>query len=221
MSSRGQKGRRLVRARTGSKEVELRVGDERPEAIVLPSEGLDGRPLAHVPHANGLVLGCRQDELVPGVEERHRDVVEVAAAGVDLPGLGVRHTPELDLSVVGTRDNKRKGGVEGGPAATASMSARTGARERARIDQNALDSTVVTLEDVFDDGVGAAEEVGLTAVGALDLLLERHGLMGGALLAQTRDVPDADREVHRGRNDEVLLRMELGGPERAQRRGKR
>ena len=82
------------------------MGGEDPEAVVLPPERLHGSTLAHVPHANCLVLRVGDDELVLGVEERDRDVVEVPAAGVDLPRLGLAHPPELDLPVVAARDDQ-------------------------------------------------------------------------------------------------------------------
>lgn len=119
-----------------------------PKPVILASEGLDGGSFAHVPDANGLVLGVGDDELVLGVEEGTGDVVEVAAAGVDLPSFGVAHAPELDLAVVAGGDDERECGVEGGP----------------------VDAAVVALENVLDDGVGVAEEVGL-GVGSLDLVL--------------------------------------------------
>jgi hypothetical protein len=77
----------------------------------------------------------------------------------------------------------------------------------------------VTLQDVLDDGVGASKEIRLARVGALHLFLERHGLVRRVLLSETGDVPDSDREIHRGRDDEVFLRVELSTPEQ-ERKGK-
>lgn len=92
------------------------MSDESPESIVLSPEGLNGSPLAHVPDSDGLILGDGEDELVSRVEESDADVVEVTSAGVDLPGLGVAHSPKLDLTIVRTRDDERKGRVERDPA---------------------------------------------------------------------------------------------------------
>lgn len=103
--------------RTGSEEVEVGMSDESPEPVVLPPERLDGRPLTHVPHSDGFVLGDGENELVARVEEGDTDVVEVTSAGVNLPGFGVAHPPKLDLTVVRARDDEREGRVERNPAA--------------------------------------------------------------------------------------------------------
>ena len=97
------------------------------------------------------------------------------------------HAPQLDLSIVGTADNERQGGMKGGP----------------------VDAAIVTLEHVLDDAVGLAEEVG-RAGRALQLGLEALRSGRDVLLAQARYVPDAHRLVERGRDDVVLARMELG-----------
>lgn len=68
------------------------------------------------------------------------------------------------------------------------------------------------LQNVLHDSVGASEEIRLTRVGSLHLLLERHGLVGGVLLSKTGDIPNSDGEIHRSGNDEVLLGMELSTP---------
>ena len=74
---------------TGSEQVERRMSGEDPESVMLPSEGLDGGPLGHVPNTNRLVLSVRQDELVARVEDTGRDVVKVTSAGIDFPSLGI------------------------------------------------------------------------------------------------------------------------------------
>lgn len=73
---------------TGSKQVEVRVSSQHPEAIVVPAEGLHPGPLGHVPHPDALVLRVGQDELLTWVEDGTGHVVVVAAARVQLPGLG-------------------------------------------------------------------------------------------------------------------------------------
>ena len=77
---------------------------------------------------------------------------------------------------------------------------------------DSLYSSVVSLEHVLDDRVGRSEQVRLTRARSLHLLLHRHRLMGCVLLSKTRDVPHSDREIHRRRDDEVLLRVELSAP---------
>lgn len=49
-------------------------------------EGLDAGALGHVPDADGLVLRVTEDEVLARVEDRARNIVEVPAARVNLPG---------------------------------------------------------------------------------------------------------------------------------------
>lgn len=88
-------------------------------------------------------------------------------------------------------------------------------RSTQRVDQirrYSLDSSIMSLQDVLDDSIRTAEEISLTRVRSLHLLLERHWLMGSVLLSETRDVPNSDCQIHRGRNDEIFLGMELSTP---------
>ena len=70
------------------------------------------------------------------------------------------HPPEFDLAVVGAGHDERQVGVEAGP----------------------VDPAVVALEYVLDDGVGRAEQVGLTG---LEVVLESTGPRSGGLLTET------------------------------------
>ena len=97
----------IVHRRTSSKQVELGVCRKNPEAIMLASERLNSRTLCQVPDADSLVLATRNDQFVFRVEERGRDVIEVAAAGIDFPSPVLAHTPDLDLSVISSRDDQR------------------------------------------------------------------------------------------------------------------
>lgn len=71
-------------------EVDLGVCRHDPEAVVLPAEGLDPLPLAHVPDPYRLILRVGDDEVLSSVEEDAGDIVGVAPEGVHLPGLRVR-----------------------------------------------------------------------------------------------------------------------------------
>lgn len=102
----------------GGEEVECRMSGQDPEAVVFPTEGLNGSSLGHIPHTDRLVLPVRQNELVARVENAGRDVVEVSPAGVDLPSFGVGHPPELDLTIITARDDQRQGRMERGPIDT-------------------------------------------------------------------------------------------------------
>lgn len=61
------------------------------------------------------------------MEKSTRDVVEMSSAGIDFPGFRVAHTPEFDLSVVTSRNDKGKSRVEG----------------------SVVDTAIVSLENVF------------------------------------------------------------------------
>ena len=104
------------------------MGSKDPETVVLSPECLDGCPLGKIPDPYCLVFSARNDELVLGMEQSSRDVVEVASARVNLPCLRVAHAPELNLPVVSRRHDERERGVELCPVYTA----------------------VVPFEDVFD-----------------------------------------------------------------------
>ena len=122
-----------------------------PEAVVLAPEGLHALPLRHVPHADRLVLRVGHDQFLLRMEKGTRHVVDVPAQRVHLPRLGLIHAPELDLAVVGARDDERQRVVEVGP----------------------VHAAVVSFEHVLNGRVVAAKEV-------LDLDV-RHGLtqLGG------------------------------------------
>lgn len=64
-----------------------------PETIVLSSESLHGRSLAHIPNTNRLVFRIRDDEFMFRVEKGARDIVEVTSASIDFPCLCIAHSP--------------------------------------------------------------------------------------------------------------------------------
>mmetsp|Transcript_5766 Transcript_5766/g.11358 ORF Transcript_5766/g.11358 Transcript_5766/m.11358 type:complete len:267 (+) Transcript_5766:230-1030(+) len=176
-------------------EVGVGVRAEDPEAVVLAAEGLHTLPLGHVPHADRLVLRVGDDELLLRVEERARDVVDVAAEGVNLPRLGLVHPPQLHLPVVRARDDQRQRVVESRP----------------------VDAAVMPLKHILDRGVIAAKQVLHLDVGHGLAQLARHAVrldrrtrrrrrrlllgchrVGQSLLAQTGDVPHTHCLVERG-----------------------
>mmetsp|Transcript_28238 Transcript_28238/g.86273 ORF Transcript_28238/g.86273 Transcript_28238/m.86273 type:complete len:201 (-) Transcript_28238:656-1258(-) len=122
---------------TRGQKVGLLVHRQDPEAIMLAPERLHALPLRHVPHADGLVFGVGDDQLLFGMEERTRDVVDMTAQGVHLPRLRLVHPPQLDLPVICTGDNERQRRVERRPVHPAIMS----------------------LKHILNGGVIAAEEV--------------------------------------------------------------
>lgn len=64
---------------TCRKEIEIGVGGQNPEPIMLPPERLDRGPLREIPHAHGLVLPARHDQFMLRVEKRGGDIVKVAS----------------------------------------------------------------------------------------------------------------------------------------------
>lgn len=111
----------------------------------------------------------------------------MASARIHLPCLGLGHPPKLHEAVVSRGNDQGKSGVERDP----------------------IDATVVALEHELDYGVGVPEHVGLVLVGALHLVLEGHGGRRGVFLPQPRDIPNTDGLVERGRDDQVILGVEL------------
>eukprot|EP00162_Nutomonas_longa_P014261 comp21894_c0_seq1/m.49668 comp21894_c0_seq1/g.49668 ORF comp21894_c0_seq1/g.49668 comp21894_c0_seq1/m.49668 type:complete len:1021 (+) comp21894_c0_seq1:778-3840(+) len=166
------------------KQIDVGVRGQDPEAIGVSAEGLGGHAAGNVPDADRLVLGVGENELLLGVEDGARDIVDMAAQTVDFPCLGLVHAPELDLAVVGSRDDQREGVVERCP----------------------VDAAVVALEHVLDDGVRGAKDVrvhvahGRRAGGSAD---------GNGLLAQAREIPDTHGLVERCADQQVLLGVEL------------
>jgi len=71
------------------------------------------------------------------MENTARYVVIVATKSVNFPGLGVTHSPQLNTSVIGTRDNKGQGRVESSP----------------------IDTSIVTFEDKVNCGVVRAKNI--------------------------------------------------------------
>lgn len=76
-------------ALTSSKQVEVWVGTQDPETIMIPPEGLHAGPLGHVPHPDAFVFRVRQDELLTWVEDGTGHVVVVPTACIKLPRLGL------------------------------------------------------------------------------------------------------------------------------------
>ena len=118
----------IERGRTSREQVQLRMGCEHPEPIMLSPERLHRRPLRQVPHANSLVLTTRHDKFVFRVEKRGRDVVEVPSTRIHLPCLRLAHPPNLDLPVV-------RGGDDEG---------------KRRVERRPVDAAVVTLKHILD-----------------------------------------------------------------------
>lgn len=77
-----------VQKPTSSKEVEIWVGSENPEAIMVPSKGLNPGPFGHVPHPDALILRIGEDKLLAWMEDSTGHIVVVAATRVKFPSFG-------------------------------------------------------------------------------------------------------------------------------------
>ena len=170
-----------------SKQIQVGMGRENPEPVVLAAESLDRNALAHVPYPNGFVFGDRQNQFGMWMKEGCRYIVVMSAARIDFPGLCVRHAPQLDLTVVTGRHNKRKSGVKGSPVHT----------------------TVVSLQHILDHDIHIGKEVHLGAIRSYNLVFKAHWLRSRGLLFECCKVPYTHCLVHRSRYNQVFVRMEL------------
>jgi hypothetical protein len=62
------------------------------------------------------------------MEDSTRDVIEMSPTGVDLPRLQITHSPQLDLAIIRSRNDERKGWMEDG----------------------VIDTTIMTFQDILD-----------------------------------------------------------------------
>jgi hypothetical protein len=97
---------------------------------MLPAEGLYSRSLCQIPDTNSFVFSTRYDEFMLRMEDSTGDIVEMTTAGVDLPGLEITHSPQLDLPVIRSRYDERKCWVE----------------------DSIVDTAVMPLQDILDGG---------------------------------------------------------------------
>lgn len=215
---------------TGGKDAQSGVSCHDPEAVVFPPESVETGALRQVPNSDAFVLRVGQDELLARVEKDARHVVVVAAAGIHFPSLqsrstdwvyvdfisrargntylGFAHTPQLDLTVVRSRDNERQSGMEWRP----------------------VNSPVVAFQNVADDGISLTEQVRWAGIAQMFLQparSRRHILLPQtwkwifllrSLIAKglrgkrhiTRNVPDSHSLIQWGRNNQILTLVELG-----------
>src|SRR6266446_2549126 len=95
------------------------------------------------------------------MENSAGNIIEVTTAGVDLPRLQVTHPPQFDLPVIRSRNDEGKG----------------------RVEDSIIDTTIVTLQDVFDRG-----EI-------VESVESARGCIG-CTFAQTRDITYRDVLFH-------------------------
>lgn len=76
------------------------------------------------------------------MEQHAGHIVVMASASVDFPSFRIVHSPQFNLSVVGSRDYKGQSWMETRP----------------------VDAAIMTFENVFDNGVGLTEKIGRAGV---------------------------------------------------------
>jgi hypothetical protein len=65
------------------------VGSNNPESVLIPLERLDRGTLVEIPDTDCLIFADGEDEVLVGVEQTGGSILEVAAAGIDFPSLGI------------------------------------------------------------------------------------------------------------------------------------
>jgi hypothetical protein len=49
------------------------------------------------------------------MKQTHRDLVEMSSTGINFPRLGIAHSPQLDLSIIGAGNDEWEGWMERSP----------------------------------------------------------------------------------------------------------
>lgn len=74
---------------TRCEKINLWVGGYDPESVQVAFERLYRSALIEVPNTDGLIFTDREDEVLVGMEYTCRSVLEMSAACVDFPCLGI------------------------------------------------------------------------------------------------------------------------------------
>mmetsp|Transcript_20774 Transcript_20774/g.51886 ORF Transcript_20774/g.51886 Transcript_20774/m.51886 type:complete len:237 (-) Transcript_20774:756-1466(-) len=93
---------------TRGEKIALLVSGKDPKAVVLAAEGLHALAFRHVPHANGFILRIGDNQLLLGVKQCARHIVDVPAKSVYFPSFCLIHSPKLHLTIVRARDDQRQ-----------------------------------------------------------------------------------------------------------------
>jgi hypothetical protein len=125
------------------------------------------------------------------VKQTATDVVGVSTKGINFPGFGLGHAPELDLSIISRRSQQGKSRMEGSP----------------------VNSAVMTFENIFNHNIIGAKEFGLdihgSRVGGSSALHRvHHGRsFSQLLLTKSVGIPNSNSLIQRGRYDQIFGRV--------------
>lgn len=72
-----------------SEQIDLWVGGNDPESIVITRERLNRSALVQVPYPDGFIFADGEDEILVGMEYTCRGILKVATTCIDFPGLGI------------------------------------------------------------------------------------------------------------------------------------
>ena len=75
---------------SSGQQVDLGVGREDPEAIVLAAEGLDAGALGHVPDADGLVLAVGDDQVLLRAGQKGASSLAMVSLAIACPAISAR-----------------------------------------------------------------------------------------------------------------------------------
>jgi hypothetical protein len=85
---------------TGGEQVHFRVGSNDPESVLVPLERLDRGTLVEIPDTNCLIFADGEDEVLVGVEQTGGSILEMAAASIDLPCLGIYISEAISMTEI-------------------------------------------------------------------------------------------------------------------------
>jgi hypothetical protein len=124
---------------SGREQILRRVRGENPKAIAFTAKGLDADTFADIPNTDRAIFRIGDDKIVFGMKQAAGHIVGVSPEGIDFPGLGFAHTPQLDLSIIRCRGEEWQSRVEGRP----------------------VNASVMTFEYILDDNIVGSEQLGL------------------------------------------------------------
>lgn len=97
------------------------------------------------------------------------------------------HAPQLDQTVVSGGNDQWEARVEGNP----------------------VDPPIMTLENKFHHRICVSKHIGLAGIGAGHLVFEGDRSWRRVLLSEPGNIPDADRLIQGGRNNQIVFGVEL------------
>jgi hypothetical protein len=132
------------------------MSSNNPEPVIFPSKALYCSPFIGIPNPNSFILSNAQNQILTLMKQGCGSIVKVSATSIHFPGLRLRHAPYLNETIVTGGNDEWERRMEGNPVYAA----------------------VMAFKNVFYDGVGVAEQVGLGLGVGLQTTLEELFLEG-------------------------------------------